>query len=156
MRSSAQEIMNQDIEQIERLAAAPPNYVMGAISGATTAWTIGFVIDAYRTKDWKRFLKYGAIGAGISVGFQLLAKKGLQGMTHWMHEHPEIKGVPVPATPVVTKGYFAGSPRPLHAAHDILDHRRAFAHHAGYAVGAPPPGGDYSFTRRPGYNGKDY
>lgn len=23
-------------------------------------------------------------------------------------------------------------------------------------VGAPPPGGDYSFTRRPGYNGKDY
>lgn len=46
--------------------------------------------------------------------------------------------VTTPPTPVVTKGYFAGAPRPL------------------YHVGAPPPGGDYSFTRRPGYNGKDY
>lgn len=28
---------------------------------------------------------------------------------------------------------------------------------SGYYVGrSPPPGGDYSFTRRPGYNGKDY
>jgi hypothetical protein len=47
--------------------------------------------------------------------------------------------VPVPLTPVITNGQFAGAAMPL------------------YHVGAPtPPGGDYSFTRRPGYNGKDY
>ena len=32
----------------------------------------------------------------------------------------------------------------------------ALAHAAGYAVGAPPPGSDYSFTRRPGFNDKNY
>ena len=29
-------------------------------------------------------------------------------------------------------------------------------HLAGYLVGAPPPGRDYSFTRRPGFNDKNY
>jgi hypothetical protein len=39
---------------------------------------------------------------------------------------------------VMIKGNFAGAPRPL------------------YHVGAPPPNRDYSFTRRPGFNAKDY
>lgn len=38
-----------------------------------------------------------------------------------------------------------------HAPHPFAPHPLA-----SHLTGAPPPGSDYSFTRRPGYNGKDY
>jgi hypothetical protein len=76
---------------------------------------------------------------------------------------------PIPATPVVTQGHFAGAPRPLYHVGaapesvtrrarrplDIQEQRHGVPTPA-YAVGAPPAGGDYSFTRRPGFNNKDY
>lgn len=146
----------RDLQDLDLIAATPPNYALGAISGATTAWTIGFLLDGYRHKDWKRLLKYGVIGAGISIGFQMLARKGAVGLASWGRSHADLWNVPVPATPVVTKGHFAGMPRHLHPTEDDYYRHLDRSHDEHHHVGAPPPGGDYSFTRRPGYNSKDY
>jgi hypothetical protein len=67
------------------------------------------------------------------------------------YDYPFVAGVAAPSTPVVTKGHFAGSPRALYRAVDAGHHIRS--HHS-HLVGAP--GEDYSFTRRPGYNDKNY
>jgi len=46
---------------------------------------------------------------------------------------------------VVMPHHPLGGPRPAHPPFG-----------SAHLTGAPPPGGDYSFTRRPGYDGKDY
>lgn len=54
---------------------------------------------------------------------------------------PELFGVHPAAPPMPQAPYHPAAPRATYPAH---------------LTGAPPPGGDYSFTRRPGYNNKDY
>jgi len=122
-----------------------PNYFSGAIKGMTFAWMYGFL--ANKPAKGNR-LKYSAYGAGIYMLAQFAGHALLKKSDEVLHEGYEHKHYPTPRTPVVTQGYFAGAPRPLyHAGH---------APRASHYVGAPPPNRDYSFTRRPGFNGKDY
>lgn len=146
----------RDMRELDRSASAPVNLLGSVIYGATTAWTLGFVVDAYKHKDWKRLAKYGAWGAGVCIGLQFLMKGTAKDLASWGRSHADLWNVPVPATPVVTKGHFAGMPRHLHPTEDDYYRHLDRSHDEHHHVGAPPPGGDYSFTRRPGYNSKDY
>jgi hypothetical protein len=132
----------QMLADLDVLAKTKPDYFSGALHGAVYGWVYGFL--ANKPARGNR-LKYGAYGAGIMVLAQFASHKLLGKMDTWAHQHPLH---PAPRTPVVTSGYFAGLPRPLyHAGAALLP---------SHYVGAPPAGGDYSFTRRPGFNSKEY
>lgn len=133
------------LADLDELAKIKPNYFAGAIQGAVYGWVYGFL--ANKPAKGNR-LKYGAYGAGLMMltqfaGHTFFKKTSAYAQEHLLHPH-----VPTPPTPVVTKGYFAGAPRPLYHAGAALP--------PSHYVGAPPPDRDYSFTRRPGFNGKDY
>lgn len=130
------EEMEQGLAALDELSAIEPSYVAGAVQGAMLGWIYGFLMN--KPARGNR-LKYGAYGAGAYMLVQFASHKLLGKTDAWAHEYASHKLVGVPRSPVVTSGLFAGAPRPLY-----------------HAVGAPPPGGDYSFTRRPGFNGKDY
>jgi hypothetical protein len=133
------------LADLDELAKIKPNYFAGAFTGMTFAWMYGFL--ANKPAKGNR-LKYAAYGAGVYMLAQFAGHALLKKTDAWAHQHP-FPRVPAPSTPVVTKGHFAGAPRPLyHAGAALLPSR--------YHVGAPPPNRDYSFTRRPGFNGKDY
>jgi hypothetical protein len=134
IRGPAQE-EEEALAAIHKLAGMKPNYLEGAIQGATLAWIFGFL--ANKPAKGNR-LKYGAWGAGLYMLAQFGWHKFVGGTDVWMHEYASTHPLRAPRSPVVTSGYFAGSPRPLY-----------------HAVGAPPSS-DYSFTRRPGFNSKDY
>lgn len=70
--------------------------------------------------------------------------------------------VGAPPSPIVTKGHFAGMPRALYPAVRPEDQQPQLRRHHSHRhlVGAPGQplveSRDYSFTRRPGYNDKNY
>jgi len=148
--------MHQDLAGFDReIEKRSP--VSDAISGAFMGMAIGYFVHR-KEKGHRQLLRHAGYGAAIAFGLGYVSKGTLSlisGFGHRVENEWSKEFVGAPATPVVTKGYFAGSPRALHPAYDASDPRH-HQHHAGYHVGAPPPGGDYSFTRRPGYNGKDY
>jgi hypothetical protein len=113
----------EGLAAIHQLAGIGPNYLSGAIQGATLAWIFGFLAD--KPAKGNR-LKYGAWGAGLFMLSQFAMHKFVGKTDTWLHEYASMHPLG------------AGSPRWPHA------------------VGASPPLADYSFTRRPGYNGKDY
>ena len=138
---------------LDKLAKIKPNYFAGAIQGAIYGWVYGFL--ANKPAKGNR-LKYGAYGAGIMMFAQFAGHTLFKKTSAYAHDHLLRPQVPTPPTPVVTKGYFAGAPRPLyHAGARPLYHAGAALLPSHY-VGAPPADRDYSFTRRPGFNGKDY
>lgn len=155
--------MHQDLAGLDReIERRSP--VSDAISGALMGLAIGYFVHR-KEKGHRELLRHAGYGAAIGFGLGYVSKGALSlasGFGHRVENAWSKEYVGAPATPVVTKGYFTGSPRALHHAYDPNDprargrHHHPSQHHAGYAVGAPPPGGDYSFTRRPGYNGKDY
>lgn len=135
------------LADLDELAKIKPNYISGAFKGMTIAWMYGFL--ANKPAKGNR-LKYAAYGAGVYMLAQFAGHAFMKKTDAWAHEHRAelFPSVPAPRTPVVTSGYFAGAPRPLyHAGAGLLP---------SHYVGAPPPDRDYSFTRRPGFNGKDY
>lgn len=163
MTFEEQEQMLADLDKL--VAETRPNYFAGAFKGMTLAWMYGFL--ANKPAKGNR-LKYAAYGAGIYMLAQYAGHGLLKKTDEWAHQHP-LYPVPTPRTPVVTKGHFAGAPRPLYHAGAAPMISGDFAgaprplYHAGAAslpsshhVGAPPADRDYSFTRRPGFNGKDY
>jgi hypothetical protein len=125
----------------------------GVFEGALAGLVASYVVPALSGRNSSSVSKQTrALYVGAGAAFGIFLKPNANALVAF---------VPVPATPVVTKGYFAGSPRQLHPTqydgyprphHSHRGLGEAVHHH----VGAPPPGGDYSFTRRPGYNGKDY
>jgi len=146
-----QELQQMMTDLDKMVAETKPHYLSGAMQGAVYGLAYGFL--ANKPARGNR-LKYAAWGAGIVVGVQFLARKFMTGGTAWMHRETErlYPGVVAPRSPVVTSGYFAGLPRPLY-------HAGVSPYTGGansYYVGAPPAGGDYSFTRRPGFNSKEY
>ncbi len=145
-RDMTPEEERQMLADLDELAKIKPNYFAGALQGAIYGWVYGFLMNK-PAKDNR--LKYGAYGAGIMMLTQFAGHALLKKTDVWAHQSLPRTRVPAPPTPVVTSGYFAGAPRPLyHAGAAPLPSR--------YHVGAPPPDRDYSFTRRPGFNGKDY
>lgn len=172
MTSSVQD----QLADFDAVLAEGPQYGSSAIWGAVIGAAAGFW--TIKRREPRKMLKYAACGAVINMGLSYvlvaLGKKG----SAYAHEHPEVLVQP-PPSPVVTKGAFAGAPRALYRARHQFEsqqgqdqgqdqdqqdpnqqhHHHHHPHHGhhGHHVGAPtPPGGDYSFTRRPGYNGKDY
>jgi len=133
------------LADLDKIAKMKPNYFSGALQGAIYGWVYGFLAD--KPAKGNR-LKYGAYGAGVMMAVQFAGHTFFKKTNVWAHEHMLYPRVPTPRTPVVSSGYFAGLPRPLY-------HAGAAAQPSHY-VGAPPPDRDYSFTRRPGFNGKDY
>lgn len=154
----AHEIREMTLEEEQKMLAdfdkfvaeTRPNYFAGAVKGMTFAWMYGFL--ANKPAKGNR-LKYAAYGAGVYMLAQFAGHALLKKTDDVLHEGYERKHYPTPRTPVVTSGYFAGAPRPLY--HAGLGPGGRYPGGA-YHVGAPPPDRDYSFTRRPGFNGKDY
>lgn len=145
----------QDLEVLDG-AKARISPMGSAFSGALMGVAIGYLTHR-KDKGHRELLRHAGYGAAIGFGSAYVLKRmvsSVSGFGHGIEKTWAQELVGAPPLPVVTKGFFAGSPRALHPAYDPPDHRQH--HYAGYAVGAPPPGGDYSFTRRPGYNGKDY
>jgi len=130
-----------------------------AISGAFMGVAIGYLAHR-KEKGHRELLAHAGWGAAIAFGLGYVSKGLLSTASSFGH-HLEKEGekilVRTPPTPVVTQGYFAGAPRPLyHTGHYTGVDAAGVDARTGHYVGAPPPGGDYSFTRRPGYQGKDY
>jgi hypothetical protein len=136
------------LADLDELAKMKPNYFAGALQGAIYGWVYGFLTD--KPAKGNR-LKYGAYGAGVMMFAQFAGHAFMKKTDEWAHAHEKelFSPVPAPRSPVVTKGYFAGSPRPLY-------HAGMGTGRGSHYVGAPPPDRDYSFTRRPGFNSKDY
>jgi hypothetical protein len=92
----------------------PLTMVVGAaLHGAT----IGALVEAFTSSTGRhRMLKYSAIGAGIGLAFY--------GFTKWVTvAGHQLYPSPAPLTPVVTKGAFAGAPRPLYHTADAFQTR---------------------------------
>ncbi len=133
--------------------------VSDAIGGAIMGVAIGFLAHR-KEKGHRELLAHAGWGAALAFGFGVLSRGSLSLLSGYGHELEKGRSrgvlwsqrVPVPLTPIVTQGYFAGAPRPLYHAGEGSSETMA-GHYVG---GAVPPGSDYSFTRRPGFNGKDY
>src|SRR5208337_1279399 len=160
---TAQELqkLHKGLGEIDReIARKSP--VSDAIGGALMGVAIGFLAHR-KDKGHRELLAHAGWGAAIAFGLGYLSRGGMSLISGYGHELEKTRSrgalsgeprVPVPLTPVVTQGYFAGAPRPLYHAGDDVRVSDVRAGH--YVGGAVPPGGDYSFTRRPGFNGKDY
>jgi hypothetical protein len=101
------------LAEMDSLVAARPPYFAGAIQGMLLGLAVGFVLDNKRAGGggYRRIAKYAAIGAGLNMASQMVVHAALGGAVHYMEAHPLN---PPPATPIVTKGAFAGAPRPLY------------------------------------------
>jgi hypothetical protein len=137
------------LAELDSAAALRPSYLSGAMNGVLYGLAYGFL--AGKPSHGNR-LKYAATGAVAVMGFQFLAHALLKKADTWAHEHP-LYSLPTPPSPIVTKGHFAGMPRMLY--HANLSNGVGSED---FYVGAGPaaPNNDYSFTRRPGYNDKNY
>jgi hypothetical protein len=141
-RDMSEEEVQQMLADMDSLIEKTrPSYSSGALNGALYGLAYGFLTS--KPSHGNR-LKYAAYGAGTVMGLQFLWHAFAKKSGAWMHEHSPY---PAPETPIVTKGHFAGMPRMMYHADEAGSVN-------GYAVGAP--GQDYSFTRQPGYNGKNY
>jgi hypothetical protein len=92
------------------------NAMKGALLGAALGY---FEISISRRPSAEQsVLRYGAYGAGIGALITLFfeSQRASPGAAPI---------VVVPPSPVVTKGYFAGSPRPLYHTQDAREHRRS-------------------------------
>jgi hypothetical protein len=89
-----------------------PLVIGAALKGAT----LGAFVEAFTSHSGRhRMLKYSAIGAGVGLGLYALTKW----FVSYGHEHG-YDSAPAPLTPVVTKGEFAGAPRPLYHTADAF------------------------------------
>jgi hypothetical protein len=142
--------MRRDLQHLD-VEISRKSPVSDALSGALMGVAIGFLAHR-KDKGHRELLAHAGWGAALGFGFGYLSKSFGTAVSSFGHRLEKEVSVMTPPTPVVTQGYFAGAPRPLyHAGEDV---RGTMTGH--YVGGAVPPGGDYSFTRRPGYQGKDY
>jgi hypothetical protein len=140
------------LAEMDRAAATRPDYLSGALNGVLYGLAYGFL--AGKPSHGNR-LKYAAYGAAGVVSFQFFAQAFLKKADVWAHEHVVL---PTPPSPIVTKGHFAGMPRMMYHADDSGSGGESYVGAGPSIVGAGPaaPNNDYSFTRRPGFNDKNY
>lgn len=104
-----------DLAELDKIVnEGPLTMVVGAaLHGAT----VGALVEAFTSHSGRhRMLKYSAIGAGVGLALYGFTKL----MTRVGHE---LYSSPAPLTPVVTRGEFAGAPRPLYHTADAFQTR---------------------------------
>jgi hypothetical protein len=93
--------------------------ITNAMKGALLGAALGYfeISISKRPPAEQSVLRYGAYGAGIGALITLFFES----------QRSVGSAAPiviVPPSPVVTKGYFAGSPRPLYHTQDAREYRR--------------------------------
>lgn len=92
--------------------------ITNAMKGALLGAALGYfeISVARRPPAEQRVIRYGAYGAGIGALITLFFES--------QKATPVAAPiVVVPPSPIVTKGYFAGSPRPLYHTQDAREYR---------------------------------
>ena len=99
--------------QLDQLLAEGPHIWSSAAWGALLGGVFGYAHLARRPEGERHIAKYAAFGAVGFAAFSALA----YGFGRKVSEAEHLSlGLPGPGTPVVTRGAFAGMPRPLHLA----------------------------------------
>lgn len=119
----------KNLAMLDRVAKRCPDYFGSAANGALIGMLANFLVS-WRDKTPRHIGQYAGFGALAGLAYELLACGGIKGLVRagrWANEH-EVDDhgrlVPkrmAPETPVVTKGHFAGSPRPLYFTGDAWD-----------------------------------
>lgn len=88
--------------------------VTNAMKGALLGAAFGYfsVSISRRPAGERNVLRYGAYGAGLGALVSLFLDSRAAALAD------RLPIVVVPPSPIVTKGYFAGAPRPLYHTHD--------------------------------------
>jgi hypothetical protein len=159
--------VEEQLADLDAILAQGPDYTSSAIFGALVGAAAGFWAIKRRGPEERHVLKFALYGAGINMAVAYGIGKLGRKVSSYAHEHPELLIQP-PTSPVVTKGAFTGAPRALYRARHPFDqqdqeqpprshhHHHHHPHHEHHVGGPVPLGGDYSFTRRPGFNSKSY
>lgn len=107
----------QRLEHLDALLAKGPQVGQAAAWGVLLGGAYGF-FRGRGLRESERTVKYAALGALGFATFAALSYKLGQGVSR--AEHARL-GPPAPPSPVVTRGTFAGMPRPLFNTEDEED-----------------------------------
>jgi hypothetical protein len=111
-------LMAHDLAVIDALNKHCPDYFGAAIGGAFGGMLLNFIASrnlAGGDHSERHLLRYAAVGGVVAMAREYFSCKMGRGVSRLGHAMLEaMPTAPAPRSPVVTKGHFAGMPRPLH------------------------------------------
>lgn len=116
--------MERTLAIMDEALKSCPNYGSAIFGGAVVGMLTNFVasrsVFGGTPAIDRHLLRYAAVGAAIgafSEWAMCKAGKGISGVEHRLIREARaarLMKTPPPPSPIVTKGHFAGAPRPLH------------------------------------------